>query len=297
MTQIQAAQTVLPSGLHTRWDYAEQINEEWRKSVESSVEIGRLLSESKRELDHGEFEKMVDDDLPFGQRTAEMFIAIHHDPVLSNTNHGSLLPSSWRTLYALTRLPDDTKQQYLDEGIITPETQRKDVEKWLGNRDIGVLMSSQSNEWYTTQDIIDTVIDVMGGIDLDPCSNSHTNPSVPASHHFTKEDDGLAQKWFGRVYMNPPYGRAIPDWIGKLVEEYQAGRVQQAVALVPARPDTAWFRMMRDCIRCFMFGRVRFNDHENSAPFPTMLVGVGCARQRFIEVTKEIGDVYIRIDQ
>lgn len=162
---------------------------------------------------------------------------------------------------------------------------------------LGPLMSSDSPEWYTTRDIIDACIAVMGAIDLDPCSNSHDTPNVPANQYFTKEDDGLAQQWLGRVYMNPPYGDAIPHWVDKLNREYLERRTTQAIVLLPARPDTAWFRSLRDYPRCFMFGRVRFNDAPNSAPFPTMLVSVGCDRDRFIEVMSTIGDIYERVDR
>ena len=38
--------------------------------------------------------------------------------------------------------------------------------------------------------------------------------------------------------LNPPYGREIDVWIAKLVEEYDAGSVSEALALIPARVDT-----------------------------------------------------------
>lgn len=162
---------------------------------------------------------------------------------------------------------------------------------------LGPLMSSDSSEWYTTPDIIQAVIAVMGAIDLDPCSNSHDNPNVPAAQHYTKEDDGLAQEWRGRLYVNPPFGNDIPHWVDKLVYEYLEKRTTQAILLAPARTDTHWFRALRNFPRCFMFGRVKFNGNANSAPFPTMLVGVGCDRNKFVEVMSALGDVYERIGQ
>ena len=52
----------------------------------------------------GIFEAMVEDDLPFGKRTAQRLMAIASDQRLSNTTHVSLLPASWQTLYELTKL-------------------------------------------------------------------------------------------------------------------------------------------------------------------------------------------------
>ncbi len=70
---------------------------------------------------------MVAQDLPFTLRTAELFISIARNPVLSNANHGSYLPASWRTLSELARLPQEVLEEALDDGRITPELQRKEV--------------------------------------------------------------------------------------------------------------------------------------------------------------------------
>jgi hypothetical protein len=42
----------------------------------------------------------------------------------------------------------------------------------------------------------------------------------------------------GASVAQPPYGREVGAWIGKLVDEYNAGRVTEALALIPARVDT-----------------------------------------------------------
>ena len=47
------------------------------------------------------------------------------------------------------------------------------------------LLSHESTEHYTPQYILDAVIACMGAIDLDPASNSHEIPNVPAARHYT----------------------------------------------------------------------------------------------------------------
>src|SRR4051794_31861978 len=37
---------------------------------------------------------------------------------------------------------------------------------------------------------------------------------VPAARYYTAADDGLAQRWDGLVWCNPPYS-AFPDWAGR----------------------------------------------------------------------------------
>jgi hypothetical protein len=154
------------------------------------------------------------------------------------------------------------------------------------------LMSSKSTEWYTPDSIIERVILILGEIDLDPCSNSKMAPNVPAVHHYTKKDDGLSRSWHGRVYMNPPYGRVIGPWVTKLVAEYRAGRATQALALLPARTDTRWMAQLREFPRCFIRGRLKFSGHQNSAPFPSVVVALGCDPGTLAQAFGDIGDVY-----
>ena len=75
----------------------------------------------------------------------------------------------------------------------------------------------------------------LGAVDLDPCSPVN-RPWDTARHHYTIEDDGLQQPWFGRVFCNPPYDTAlIVRFIRKCVEH------RNAVALTFARTDTRLF--------------------------------------------------------
>jgi len=154
------------------------------------------------------------------------------------------------------------------------------------------LYSSDSVEWNTPPEILDLVVSVFGEIDLDPCSNSKEAPNVPAALHYTEGDDGLSQSWHGRIYMNPPYGRVLGDWIHKLVEEFECKHITEAIALVPSRTDTQWFRELKQYPRCFIWGRLKFGGCANCATFPSMAVYLGDNRARFVEVFSEIGDIY-----
>jgi hypothetical protein len=55
----------------------------------------------------------------------------------------------------------------------------------------------------------------LGSFDLDPCTPVHP-PFVHARVNFTIQDDGLSKAWFGRVYMNPPYGKGMELWMERL---------------------------------------------------------------------------------
>lgn len=102
---------------------------------------------------------------------------------------------------------------------------------------------------------------------LDPCA-THENAKCPL--YFTEREDGLNQEWSGRVFMNPPYGRAIGHWMKKAHESAQAGAL--VVCLVPSRTDTAWWHdyAVPHEIR-FLRGRIKFNGVKD-APFPSAVI-------------------------
>lgn len=157
----------------------------------------------------------------------------------------------------------------------------------------GAVMSSASHEWYTPRHVVDAVLTTMGTIDLDPCAEKAKR--VPATTHLTKADDGLAAQWKGRVYMNPPYGDGIGEWTGKLRREYDARRVTEAVALVPARTETDWWESLAPEHICLIHGRLKFSDGDTAAPFPSAAVYLGKSPEAFTAAFKGLGPVYRRV--
>jgi hypothetical protein len=159
-----------------------------------------------------------------------------------------------------------------------------------------VHYSSESGEWYTPPHIITLVRDVLGVIDLDPASCAAANETVKAHRYYDQAAGGLGLHWHGRVWLNPPYGDQIGQWTRHLVEEYEAGNVDAALALLPARPDTQWFRPLFDYPRCWVFGRLRFGDGRESAPFPSVVVYLGPDVARFRAVFGTIGYVDVPVE-
>lgn len=133
------------------------------------------------------------------------------------------------------------------------------------------LMTSNTELWETPKDFFDKINEEFG-FTLDACAMPF-NAKLP--NYFTPEQDALKQSWEGVVWMNPPYGRVIKDWMAKAVNEWRNGAT--VVCLVPARTDTAWWHdyAMLGEIR-FLRGRLKFIDEnggsQNSAPFPSALV-------------------------
>jgi len=85
---------------------------------------------------------------------------------------------------------------------------------------------------------------------------------------------GLERRWKRRVFLNPPYGRVTPKWLGKALEEI-SHKTDLVVALLPARTDTSWFHnlvMPHAAEIRFISGRLYFDDGGGRAPFPSMIV-------------------------
>jgi hypothetical protein len=177
------------------------------------------------------------------------------------------------------QMGDDARIHHLSE----PQTKGIDPRK-------GALFTSDREEWNTPPAIIKVVELVIGIPDLDPC----WNPLSPVRAHqvFTKDDDGLVHDWNGGVYLNPPYGRVAPVWIDKLLSEYWSERTTEAIALLPARTDTAWFQKLAGFPVCFVKGRLKFSNSTNSAPFPSVVFYLGPNEDLFKTVFGKVGQVY-----
>lgn len=132
-----------------------------------------------------------------------------------------------------------------------------------------VFFSSAKDEWPTPFDFFQRCNAEFGPFDLDPCA---TPQNTKARRFFTRQDDGLSQRWApARVWMNPPYGRVIGAWMRKAWDESKRGAF--VVCLVPARTDTAWWHeyATKGAVR-FLRGRLTFEGARHPAPFPSALV-------------------------
>jgi len=194
-----------------------------------------------------------------------------------------------------TRAEDDKGHE--DSPSVPDLDTRQAPRSATPERALGVHFSSATPEWYTPRHIIERVLRLWDddAVDLDPCSNAKGDAAnVPARLHYTAEDDGLTLPWQGRVYLNPPYGNEIGAWVARLTDQY-ADHVEEAIALLPARTDTAWFQPLLSFPVCFVTGRLRFSGAENSAPFPSAIVYLGSDVAGFQRCFADIGPICTRL--
>jgi hypothetical protein len=107
--------------------YAARFELAWRRSVDSIIEAGKVLAEAKDRLPRSRFEPWVEKRLGWTRQSANRLIAVATDARIGT--HGFQMPSSWRTLYDITRLDDAEFDRLLNEGTINPEMKRKDLKR------------------------------------------------------------------------------------------------------------------------------------------------------------------------
>jgi hypothetical protein len=120
-----------------------------------------------------------------------------------------------------------------------------------------VHFSSVRQNWRTPKAFYQA-LDAEFEFNFDPC------PKKP-------KYDGLKIEWGGVSFVNPPY-RECAAWLRKGFEEYTKGKT--VVFLIPSRTDTRYWHdycMKASEIR-FVRGRLHFDGHKNSAPFPSAIV-------------------------
>lgn len=165
-------------------------------------------------------------------------------------------------------------------------------------------------DWHTPPRYLEMVRRVFDrGVDLDPASSPAANRVVRARRFFTPAQDGLEQNWRAiNVFLNPPYGRRngktgpynMPLWVAKLVEEFDAGAVEQAMLLCNANTGTSWFQPLFRFPICFVRSRIHFIDGRTGCPqrdpmYDQAFVYMGPYVPRFIQTFSDIGTIVCKM--
>ena len=128
-----------------------------------------------------------------------------------------------------------------------------------------------TDDWITPPHIVRA----LGRFDLDPCA-CIPQPWPCADKSYNLSDDGLAQPWSGRAWVNPPYAQAEP-FLARLAEH------GDGVALLFARTETELFhRYIWNAADALLFlkGRLYFHRPDGTrapgnAGGPSVLIAYG----------------------
>lgn len=122
-----------------------------------------------------------------------------------------------------------------------------------------INQDSGNTEYYTPQEIIQAARRTMTGIDCDPASSEKANERVKALCFFSATINGLAQNWWGRVWMNHPFSReGNPKWIAKLIGEFDSDAIEQACCITFAATSEQWFAPLLKFPQCYLRPRTNY---------------------------------------
>ena len=134
--------------------------------------------------------------------------------------------------------------------------------------DFDTRFKSNTVEWATPADVFDP-LNREFGFTMDVAA---TAENAKCAKYYTEADDGLKQPWEGVCWMNPPYGKDVPKWMARALDESKRGVT--TVCLIPARTNTKWFHDL--CLAVaevrFVKGRPKFGDADHGLPLPLAVV-------------------------
>lgn len=143
------------------------------------------------------------------------------------------------------------------------------------------LFTSIDQNWTTPLHIYERIKKERGIVDnydTDPAT-SESNP-LGCKLFYTEKDNGLKQKWNGKVFINPPFSGHYKAslWIEEAWLRTQTEKnpeVSMVTMLIPARTDTVAFHTyiykQANVKIEFIKGRIKFGNSKTTAPFPSMI--------------------------
>lgn len=231
------------------------------------------------------------------------------EPVLEMAIEKNLNKSQTKALGKIVKSDPREAQKILDTGKVSvrgelgfpekapiEEASAREIERPFHAQSVGdVIATKWTGDWesYTPAIYIEAARSVMGSIDCDPASNDQAQETVQAKVYYTPESDGLAQKWEGNIFLNPPYSHPeVAHFVDKLLDELKDG--QQAILLTNNNTDAGFFHKAANkaSALCFTKGRINFLKPDGNKSYPTngqVFYYFGNNLDRFIEVFSEFG--------
>jgi len=104
------------------------------------------------------------------------------------------------------------------------------------------------------------------------------------------------------VFVNPPYGKGIPDWCEKIHLEAAENQSRAIIALLPCgsgRPGTKYWQkhILQEYLNtiCFVKGRINFLKRDGQATkrntYPSQIMGFNVKINDFIICFKHLGKI------
>jgi hypothetical protein len=184
-------------------------------------------------------------------------------PTLTDMGVTKKQSSQWQKL---ANIDEEVLEEYIAATEVPTAT------ALLGKKTTIATLHTGDNESYTPAKYVEAARQVLGGIHLDPASNSFAQKVIQAEIWYGEEDDGLTKNWEKTVFVNPPYAYpAIAHFVDKLCVSVGSGAVDAAVLLTNNSTDTKWWHKGAEYATavCFTAGRINFYKADDTTSSPT----------------------------
>ena len=149
-------------------------------------------------------------------------------------------------------------------------------------------------EWNTPVKYVEAVREVLGTIDVDPCSNEEAQEIIKAEKYYTKDRNGLAEYWYGNVFMNPPYkSKILNTFVDRLLLSVRQREVYSFIVIVYDKTDTHWYHKLLNSSNalCIHYGRIQYDVKKSGNPHGTNIFYMGKNVALFKYVFNKFGRV------
>ena len=167
-----------------------------------------------------------------------------------------------------------------------------------------LCVESKSCLWYTPSWLWSRILRVMGGVDLDPCSDVKANQLIKSPVIYTREQNGLQlrNKWWGKVYVNPPYGTVDGEslagkFLDRAIHEFKVNkRIECIVLLLKVATTYDWWKPVFKYPHAFLDERVEFTpgadtDYAGKAFQAHVVVYLGHDTATFAKIFSEFSNI------
>jgi len=110
----------------SRGDYVEEISRLWKDAQNTFLTIGRYLVAAANRLEHGEFQAMVENELPFGYQVSYQLRKVA-EAIDGGRLPAAQLPSSYATIYQFTTLSDEQINLAQERELFRPDVKRHEI--------------------------------------------------------------------------------------------------------------------------------------------------------------------------
>jgi hypothetical protein len=131
------------------------------------------------------------------------------------------------------------------------------------------------NEWGSPLVYFEFAKNVMGSIDLDPATSRELEVNLlqisPEACRYYENDNGLKTRWFGNVWMNPPYNidpviygdkqPASVHWLITALDKYNSREICQAIILLNRSSSRIYREAVRSSVAYYQLPyRIKFEE-------------------------------------